>query len=202
VGQLAHRIAEDQSFAEVVYPLDDLRAEPPQRPTFSTHDSRWNANGAFVGYRRLLDAIPRTVPVHRLARGDIAFGERLACGDLGPPERRGTVVGVPDPATARLVSDNGLAGEGRMLVTASERAPATTCLFFGDWSAYRTLGFMAESFRRMVFVHLHTLDHELVEQEQPDVVVSLTDETRLIDLPADVEGPRAAELAARKTVAH
>ena len=52
VVQLLHRIAEDESFAEIVYPLEELRAEPGARPIFSTHDSRWNANGAFVGYRR------------------------------------------------------------------------------------------------------------------------------------------------------
>jgi hypothetical protein len=201
VGQLRHRIAEDESFAEVVYPLEDLRAEPAERPTFSTHDSRWNANGAFVGYRCLLDAIPRAVRVHRLARGDIAFDQRPEHGDLGSAGRRLAVTGPPHPRTARLVSDNGVEGEGRILVTACERAPATTCLYFGDWSAYRTLAYMAESFGRMVFVHLHTLDHQLVEQEQPEVVIGLADETRLIDVPADVEAPRAAELAARKTAA-
>jgi hypothetical protein len=56
------------------------------------------------------------------------------------------------------------------------------------------LPFLSESFGRTVFVHLRTLDHALVEAEQPDVVIGLTDESALIDLPADVEGPRAAEL--------
>ena len=72
------------------------------------------------------------------------------------------------------------------------------CIFFGDWSAYRMLTFLSESFRQMTFVHLRTLDHELVETERPDVVISLADETGLIDLPADVEAPRARELAERK----
>ena len=47
IGQLLRRIAEDDSFAEVVYPLDELRAEAAQRTVFSSHDSRWDANGAF-----------------------------------------------------------------------------------------------------------------------------------------------------------
>ena len=64
IAQLLHRIAEDESPAEIVYPLEELIAESPDRATFSTHDSRWNANGAFVGYRRLLAAIP---PVRRRA---------------------------------------------------------------------------------------------------------------------------------------
>ena len=202
IAQLLHRIAEDGSFAEVVYPLDELRAETAHRVTFSTHDSRWNANGAFVGYRRLLDRIPRSLDVRRLARGDVRFDTRPAQGDLGhrlaPPGMRSSVIGMPHPRAARLVSDNRVEGEGRMLVTRCDPAPPTTCLFLGDRSAYRMLTYLSESFRRMVFAHLHTLDHELVEAEQPDVVISLADESSLIDLPADVEAPRARELAARK----
>ena len=202
VNQLQHRIAEDESFAEVVYPVDELRAESAARPTFSAHDSRWNSNGAFVGYRRLLASIPPSIDVRRLARGDIGFGQRPAHGDLGhkldAAQKRPALVGAPHPRAARLVSDNRVEGEGRMLVTHCEPAPPATCLFFGDWAAYRLLTYMSESFRRMVFVHLHALDHELVEVERPDVVVGLADEAGLIDVPADMEAPRARELAARK----
>ena len=180
IGQLFNRIAQDGSFAQIVYPLDELRAEvEAQRPTFSRQESRWNANGAFVAYRRLLAAIPRSLQVRRLARGDIAFD-----------------TGMPVSAAARVESDNGVEGEGRMVVTACDAAPPVSCLFFGGSSAYRMLPFLAESFRLVVFVHLHTLDHELVEAEHPDVVVTLADETALIDVPADVKAPRARELAA------
>ena len=202
VVQLQTRIAEDESFAELVYPLDELLAEPVERPTFSTHDSRWNANGAFVGYRRLLDAIPPSSEVRCLGREEIGFDLREAAGDLGhrlsPPEQRIALVGRPHPRSARLVSDNRVEGEGRILVTECDAAPPVTCVVFGDWSAYRMLTYLSESFRRMVFAHLHTLDHELVEAERPDVVISLVDEAGLIDVPPDVEAPRAQELAARK----
>jgi hypothetical protein len=198
IVQLLHRITEDESFAEVVYPLNELVAESPARTTFSTHDSRWNANGAFVGYRALMDAIPPALDVRRLEREDIGFDLRPAHGDLGQSEKRTALIGRPHPRTASLVSDNRVEGEGRMLVTQCDEAPPASCLFFGDWSAYRMLTYLSESFRRMVFAHLHTLDHELVEAERPDVVISLVDEAALIDLPADVEAPRAGEQAARK----
>jgi hypothetical protein len=202
VVQLLHRIAEDESFAEVVYLLDGLRAEAAQRPVFSPHDSRWNANGAFVGYRRLLDGIPESLEVRRLDRDDIDFDMRPAQGDLGhrldPPRLRDALIGRPHQPAARLVSDNRVEGEGRILVTQCEAAPPATCLFCGDWSAYRMLTYLSESFGRMVFAHLPTLDHELVETEQPDVVISLADESGLLDVPADVGAPRARELAAAK----
>ncbi len=202
IAQLLHRIAEDESFAEIVYPLEELRAEPADRAAFSTHDSCWNANGAFVGYRSLLAAIPASLDVRRLAREEIGFDRRPAHGDLGhrldPPQKRDVLLGRPHPRAARLVSDNRVEGEGRTLVTRCEAAPPTTCLFFGDRSAYRMLTYLSESFRQMTFVHLHTLDHELVESERPDLVIGLVDEPGLIDLPADVEAPRARELADRK----
>ena len=65
-----------------------------------------------------------------------------------------------------------------MLITRCDAAPATTCVVFGDWSSYRMLTYLSESFSRMVFVHLGTLDHELVEAERPDVVLDLVDESR------------------------
>ena len=140
--------------------------------------------------------------MRRLEREDIGFGVHPARGDLGdrltPPQVRNSLLGRPHPRSASLVSDNRVDGEGRMLVTRCDAAPATTCVFFGDWSAYRMLTFLSESFRRMMFVHLHTLDHELVEAERPDVVIGLADEPGLIDVPADVEAPRAGELAERK----
>ena len=88
-----------------------------------------------------------------------------------------------------------------MLVTTCEAAPATSCLVFGDRSSYRMLPYLSESFGRLVFAHLHTLDQALVEEEQPDVVIGLADETALIDLPADIEAPGAADMAARKLAA-
>jgi hypothetical protein len=178
IGQLFNRIREDGSFAAIVYPLDELHAEEEAgRPTFSRQESRWNANGAFVGYRRLLAAVPRSLQGRRLARGDIAFD-----------------AGMPVSPAARMESDNAVEGEGRIVITSCDAAPPVSCLFFGESSAYRLLPYLAESFRRLVFVHLHTLDHELVEAERPDVVVALADETALIDVPADVEAPRAREM--------
>ena len=201
VVQIGFWLEKNESAVEIVYPLEELQAES-ERPTFSTHDSRWNAVGAFIAYERLLDALPPEVPARRLAREAVAFERHAAHGDLGDrlkaPVQRDVLTGGPHPRTARLVSDNGVEGAGRIMVTECASAPATTCVVFGDRSSYRMLPYLSESFARTVFVHLHTLDHGLVEAERPDVVIGLADESALIDLPADVEAPGAAELAAHK----
>jgi alginate O-acetyltransferase complex protein AlgJ len=202
VVQIVFWLEKTESEAEVVYPLEELQAETAERPTFSTHDSRWNANGAFVAYHRVLDALPRDVPVRRLARELVRFEWHTADGDLGdrlqPPAKRDALIGRPNRPAARLVSDNRVEGAGRIVVTHCDSARATSCIVFGDRAAYRMLPFLSESFGRMVFVHLHTLDHVLVEAEQPDVVIGLADESSLIDLPGDVEALGATEMAAQK----
>ena len=185
-GSCFNRIAEDGSLcARSCIRWTSCRPRRRQRPTFSRQESRWNANGAFVGYRRLLAAIPRSL------RGAAAWraGDRHRF-DSGHACRR--------PTAARVESDNGAKGEGRVVVTSCDAAPAVSCLFFGESCAYRMLPYLAESFRRLVFVHLHTLDHELVEAERPDVVVALP--TRRVDRRAGGRGGTARrELAARSS---
>ena len=53
----------------------------------------------------------------------------------------------------------------------------------------------------MVFVHLGTLDHELVEAEQPDLVLDLYDEAALIDLPLTSRAPTAREVGGAQALA-
>lgn len=202
VVQVLQALAGADSFVRVVYPLEELRAARLEGMVFSSHDSRWNASGALIGYARLLDAVPASVPLRRVEREDVGFAWRPVSGDLGhrlaPHDKRDGLVGRPHPRTARLLWDNRVEGEGRVLITECDPAPDTTCVFFGDRASYRMLAYLSETFRRMVFVDLRTLDHELVEAERPDVVIGLVDEAALIDVPADVEAPTAREVAARK----
>ena len=62
----------------------------------------------------------------------------------------------------------------------------------------RSLQFLAESFRRLTFVHMVNLDHELVEELQPDVVVKIMNERFLIAVPVDDPAKSLAELEAEQ----
>lgn len=202
VTQLRHWLVQAASPAQVVYPLEELQVEAEERVVWTSHDSRWNAQGAYLGYRSVLNAIPEEVDVRRVEPEDLVFVWREAAGDLShriaPGTKDQTLLGWTRWRSARLVWDNQVEGEGRMLITQCEPAPETSCVVFGDWSSYRMLTYLSEGFSRMVFVHLGTLDHELVEAERPDVVLQLVDESALIDVPPDVEAPTAREVAARK----
>ncbi len=202
ITRITKWLEQTRSTARVVYPLEQLRAAAPERMIWDGHDSRWNAHGAFIGYRSLLEAIPAEVEVRPVGPADVVYAWREAPSDLGhrvdPARKYPTLIGWPAQRAARLVGDNLVEGEGRMLITRCDVAPATTCVVFGDWSSYRMLTYLSEGFARVVFVHLATLDHELLEAERPDIVLDLVDEAALIDVPADVEAPTSKELAARK----
>ena len=202
VTQLRHWLVQSESPVPIVYPLEELQAESAERMVWTSHDSRWNGHGAFIGYRSVLAAIPEDIEVRRVDPEDVAYAWREAVSDLShrvdPAYKYNTLVGRPFPRAARLLWDNQVEGEGRMLITQCDPAPDTTCVVLGDWSSYRMLPFLSEGFSRMVFVHLGTLDHELIEAERPDLVLDLVDEASLIDVPPDVEGPTAREVAVRK----
>ncbi len=200
VNQLLERLVAERSPVRPIYPLKELRDAEWQ--THTNHDSRWNAHGAFVAYRVMMEELAARHDVRVLERDDMGFGWREAIGDLGyrvhPDVRRPMLVGRPWPQSGWLAEDNCVAGEGRRLVTRCNWVPDTTCLVLGDWSAYRLLMPLADSFRRMVFAHVTTLDHELVEQERPDVVISVIEEARLTEVPVDIGAPSAAYMAAGK----
>ena len=200
VSQLRERLAAEWSPLHAIYPLRELLEA--EWPTHTSHDSRWNAHGAFVAYRLVMEEVAARHDVRVLDIDDMEFVWREALGDLGyrvhPEVRRPSLIGRPWPQSGSLAEDNCVAGEGRRLVTRCDRAPDTSCLVLGDWSAYQMLVPLAESFRRMVFAHVTTLDHELVEEERPDVVISVLDEARLTEVPVDIEAPSAAYMAAGK----
>ena len=64
----------------------------------------------------------------------------------------------------------------------------------------RVVPFLAESFGRLVFGHVPTLDYELVEEVEPDVVITILSERFLIEVPEDLdpETPTLRELEASK----
>ncbi len=203
VRQLEQHLSEHADAARVLYPAAELSAADP-RATFAYHDSHWNSNGAFVAYEALIGDLAQEADVRRLSREDVGFSWREARGDLScridPDRCLRTLLGRPHPRLAGLLFDSRIPGEGRVLIT--ECAEATpTALVFGDDCAYRLLPFLAESFRRLVFVHSRFLDFELVEDERPDIVVSVIAEQELLDVPLDVFAAPSREVALRRLAA-
>jgi hypothetical protein len=67
-----------------------------------------------------------------------------------------------------------------------------------DSFAVRVVPFLAESFRRLVFAHIPTLDYALVEEVRPDIVLTILNERFLVEIPEDVGAPGLGELEEQK----
>jgi hypothetical protein len=61
--------------------------------------------------------------------------------------------------------------------------------------------FLSESFARLTFVHMPSLDFDLARTLEPDVVVKVMNERFLISVPQDVPAPTQAQLEAEKIAA-
>ena len=189
---------------EILYPLDELQEARSRRLVYYPTDSHWTPWGAFVNYRVICAALAsRGVQVPALDEQRLSFVDRPLAGDLGskldpPLVGPGLEASIADPA-AHTVSDNLVKVTGRRIVTESPALDAPRCVVFGTSYAARSLIFLAESFRRLVYVHTTCVDEETLREERPDVVLSLTAE-RGLRRPPDDRGAAAmlAEVVERK----
>jgi len=173
----------------VVYPLAELVARKRTTEVFPRTETHWNEVGAFIAYRALLDALPQAVPVRRLDEDDVWFFELSGPGDLGIkrrlPAKSPHLFAYPRHPDARLVSDNMVEGTGNVIVTESPVAPRETCVVFGDSYSFGLLPFLSETFGRLVFAQAPALDMGLIERERPRLVLTVTTERFLLDVPDD-----------------
>jgi hypothetical protein len=201
IHKLLFRLHETGSPAKLIYPLEELVAEKPNRLVYSAFDTHWTAFGALVAYTRLMKDLKTVAPVRELDPAEIRFTTRMMPGELrfklgfdDDVEHQQAVFRV----SARVLEDNQVPNQGSYVVIECEDAPATRCLLFGDSYSLAILPYLAESFGRLVYAHCPWHDYELIEREQPDVVVSVFAERFLIYVPDDAHGATVAALARRK----
>jgi alginate O-acetyltransferase complex protein AlgJ len=192
VEQLISHLEESGSYARVIYPLPEILAAKEQRQVACKTSSHWNAVGAYAAYRRLIGEIGEVAPVYVVPEERVEYFDASRFADLGikvePPRKSVITFANVLGQRARLKTDNRVLRRGRIAEFECPEAPDTSCMVIGDSFNYQMMPFMAESFRNLYFVHLHTLDHDLVEECRPDVVVNVMNErglsTVMYDLPA------------------
>lgn len=175
--------------------------DPPLR-LFHRTDTHWNHTGALIGAQAILEALAERYPeveVPRLDDFELGVLSDAPGGNLGRflenyglsyledwiyleplhPTRARAAEGSPvlDPF------DNDRTDLRLILETGDQRLPRA--VVFHDSSAYALMAPLAEAFERVVFVRQVSgeIDLELIEEEQPDWVLSLIVETALLDPP-------------------
>ena len=202
VLQLLDHLRAEGSPAKIVYPLDALLREKRHRAVFPKVGTHWNAIGAFIAYETIADEIEKVLPIRRLTWDELRFERWLGVSDLGRKVRPPWVSEIVacrtrDVPRARLVADNCVDNRGALIEFTCPEAPKTSCLMFGDSSAYSLLRFMAESFRTLLFAHTPSVDFDLVRRADWDLVMNVMTERFLIKVPSD-SGDSIASLARAK----
>jgi alginate O-acetyltransferase complex protein AlgJ len=201
IERLMRRLKESDSSVRVIYPLEELLAAKAEQQVGLPLDSHWSEFGAFVAYRRIVDELERAgVPMRTISKQDLTFTEVDIPGDLGQMLGIATSheLYVDFARGARLLNDNAVENIGALLEFECDLAPPTRFLLLGDSYSWRLGRYLAESFGRFVFAHTPILDRNLVEREQPDVVISLLSERFLRLVPDDEHGATIVEAAREK----
>jgi len=194
----------DRAGAPVTYLLEDLEAEKAAGDLYMRVDTHWNHRGAYVASLAICRELERlglsVAPVEKESIEWLAVPFR---GDLGgklPRAQPGVNLQARlSRSWSRRIYDNEVRNHGRVMVHEQDRKRRPSCLVFGESFAETLLYFLKESFGRVVFAHTSMFIEELVELEQPDVVLSLPIERFLIRVPSDEDAlSRFAETARGK----
>jgi len=182
----------------VFWPVDELRAWSLLLDVYPKVDTHWTDFGGFCIARALAARLPG-LSVPSLADCNLRVQRRT--GDLGsklaPPRQGAWSIAEPKSATSRVVFDNGLSNNGRIIISEKPGPTRTRGLVFGDSFFYAILPFLREAVDRLVFIHAYSVDLEIVAHERPDFVLSETVERFLIEPPTPARsftGARHARL--------
>jgi hypothetical protein len=181
-----------QAQAPTLYLLDALAAAKPEADLFPKTDTHWNYRGAYVGFQAICDRLRQEGFGLESFDGEaIDWEAENIEGDLGsklknPTESARLIPKLP-AVRSSLVYDNEVDNHGRVKIFERPAPDAPTCVVFGESFAEALLVFLRESFRRLVFVHTSMFIAEIVEQERPDVVLSIPIERFLIRVPDDTD---------------
>lgn len=189
-------MAQANAVVDVVYPLDVFQSQPDLPELYVRGDTHWNAHGAVLFYRLVMDAIgveampgDRLRIVGKMEKGDLSW----KLGHLTYYERPRII--HPD---FDCTFNNAVANVGHRIDYVHRRKDLPSCLLFRDSFSTIQLPLYAQSFSRLWAVWQPNIDYGLVQELQPDFVISQQVERMLVHCPDDIAGKTNAEYAAAK----
>lgn len=182
-------LLDDETRQQCVYPVAQLVAAREVRDTYQSVDVHWSDWGGWIAYLASIEALSKAVPAIRpMDAKSVTWSMRPTYGTLGgtvTPERfanepSATIKKRRAKQTARIVTEV----RGVYLVIEQDAPDLPSAVVFRDSFMSAPAPFFSESFRRIVFVSSsNTLYRDLVELEQPDVVIHEMGERRLVRPP-------------------
>ncbi len=203
VLQLLDHFRDTESQARIIYPLDELVAHKEHDLVYAQTDTHWNELGAFLAYRLLMREVARRgVEVREIPWEQLFVSRADVVGDLGEKLTpvRSSIQVFADVTNwrAHYAQDNRVQHAGRRVEYRCDVAPDTTLFIHGDSFSEKLMHFLGESFGRVVYCQMPSLDYEVVNEVAPDVVIGILNERFLLRVPYDATAPTQAELEVMK----
>jgi hypothetical protein len=141
-------------------------------------DTHWNDRGAFIAYRELMGELVEYRPENVMTPGwDLA--RMMGLDDIIAEEDRRLV--PVQPRRARVMEEDrhdANWNQGRVALEIND-AMLPKAVVFRDSFGSALIPFLAEHFRRSVFLWRYDFAADVIEQERPDVVIWLMTSRRL-----------------------
>lgn len=167
----------------ICFPWAALQPRPDGFDTYDKGDTHWNSLGAAIAGAEAMKLLGREVTdpyAHdyywKVRPGDLdskleeyPVGKQLYARFLEP----------------EISFDSELVNRGRLIVLRNPDAPGGTLVIFGDSFGNRMQLMLRDSFRRIVYVHGHSIESEILRIEKPDYVLAEMAERFVVNPPSD-----------------
>lgn len=209
LARRASALLRNRNDGEIVDLLPALRAGRRAGHVFPRTDSEWSDRGAFFVYRQLMkEAGKRVIDLGEPLlpgearfvprpgfRGDLAESPKLVFADGrpvpleeegGPWEEEIEVADVSAMRSLRMPAPEHLEvtpGHAPRLYEIADAPELPRAVLVGDGSCPPLIQWLAEHFRRFVFLGSTELPLEAIELEMPDVVIHVVSERLLANAP-------------------
>ena len=174
---------------KLINPEKVLRLYKNQVQVYPKTNTHWNELGAFIGYQYLIDNILQKHKVKKLGWEDVAWENIVVSADLGdkmnPPVYSDYIKGKIKSPQAQIVFDNQKQNTGRIQISQNKEAMLPRAIVFHDSFSEMLFHYLIESFSEVYFLHSPSLMFELIDEFDPDIVISQMAERFLIQIPND-----------------
>ncbi len=159
----------------IVYPLEKLIAGRANFDTFMRHDSHFTGYGAFLCYDVLIKTLDSIGALKHLREEDLEEHEIFVGGDvaraMGKPGRKIASHHPPKVKSNSIVKGTSFK-TFQVDVYASELASKRTLVMFRTSNSSHLIPYLLRHFSRITAVGARSVFYDLLESEQPDVVIA------------------------------
>lgn len=184
-------------FPAALYPVENLSIETPHH-TYSRTDTHWSDFGAFVALKHQLQTMS-------IDLDDARFEFELVdiVGDLGnkvtPNVSSSSAMLKGAAYSNHRIVNNEIHNHGRIWIFENKDAPIKrNCVLFGDSFALNFTKILSRVFSRLAYVHTTTPTPEILDVENPSIVICQVAERFLPRAPESVDKFSLRNLIAQK----